>query len=206
MQPTTIFFVRHGEVYNQKDILYARLPRYKLSEKGRQEVQLTAKFLRRESIDVIYSSPMLRARQTAQIIREFHPDAPLHLSKYLNEIRTSYQGATREVLNSIDWDFYDHRLSDDDETREQILERLQQQLRLTLRRHAGGKVVWVAHGDLVIVFTLWGKGMPLGALRDFKGSNYIGHGSVTRFVFDAAHELPLSVAYFDPAKRVSGDP
>ncbi len=203
MQPTTIYFVRHGEVLDRKSIVYARLPRFRLSERGLKEAEITAQFLKRERIGVIYSSPMLRARQTAQIIGSYHPDAPLHRSTYLNEIKTGYQGVTRAEMQKIDWDFYGKPLSADDETREQILARLQQQLRLTLRRHAGQKVVWVAHGDLVIIFTLWGRGQPLTELQQFKGANYIGHASVTKFVFDAAHTLPISVEYFDPPKEAS---
>jgi len=193
--------VRHGEVHNPKDIVYVRLPRFRLSEKGRREAEITARFLKREPISVIYCSPMLRARQTAQIIGAYHPQAPIHIAKYLNEIQTAYQGTSRDEVSKIDWNFYDNRLQESDETREQVLARVQKQLRLTLRRHAGQKVVWVAHGDLVIMTTLWAKGMPLSALQNFKGANYIGHGSITKFVFDGEHELPVSVEYFDPPKE-----
>ena len=90
-------------------------------------------------------------RQTAQIIGAYHPQAPIHIAKYLNEIQTAYQGTSRDEVSKIDWNFYDNRLQESDETREQVLARVQKQLRLTLRRHAGQKVVWVAHGDLVIM-------------------------------------------------------
>lgn len=200
MKPTTIFFVRHGEVHNPKDIVYLRSPRFRLSEKGRQEAKTTAKFLKREPISVIYSSPMLRARQTARIIQNYHPNAPIRISKYLNELLSGYQGVPRAEMLKIDWNFYDHRLRAEDETREAVLERLQKQLKRTLRHHAGESVVWVAHGDLVIIMTLWGREQPLSALQNFKGASYIGHGSVTKFVFEPGRELPVSVEYFDPNK------
>ena len=77
----------------------------------------------------------------------------------------------------------------------------QQQARLTLRRHAGESVVWVAHGDVVIIATLWGRGMPLTELSNYKGANYIGHASVTKFVFEPGRDLPVSVEYVDPNKE-----
>ena len=199
MKPTTLFFLRHGEVHNPQDIVYARLPRFRLSERGRQEAETTAKFLRRERLSAIYASPMLRARQTARIVRAHHPAAPLHISKHLLEIKTSYQGAPRSEMIKIDWDFYNHR-KPGDESLADILARLQTQLQVTLKRHPGEKVMWVAHGDPVIIFTLWGQGRPLSEVRNFKGSSYIGHASVTKFVFESGRALPLSVEYFDPNK------
>ncbi len=200
MKPTTILFIRHGEVHNPKDIVYLRSPRFRLSERGRQEVVTTAKFLRHEPISTIYCSPMLRARQTAKIIQNYHPNARIRISKYLNELRSSYQGVPRAEMERIGWNFYDNRRRGDDETREDLLARLQKQLRLTLRRHPGETVAWIAHGDLIIIMTLWGKGLPLTSLQNFKGANYIGHGSVTKFVVEPGCELPVSVEYFDPNK------
>ncbi len=43
---TTIFLIRHGEVDNPEDIIYGRLPNYRLSEKGEIQVKKTAEFLR----------------------------------------------------------------------------------------------------------------------------------------------------------------
>ena len=165
MKPTTVFFVRHGEVYNPKDIVYLRTPRFRLSERGRQEVETTALVLR---------------------------------PKYINELRSSFQGVPRAEMNALSWNFYDNRKHPDDESREDVLARVQQQIRLTLRRNAGEAVVWVAHGDIVIITTLWGRGQPLSALSNFKGANYIAHASVTKFVFEPGQALPLSVDYFDP--------
>ena len=198
MKPTTIFFVRHGEVHNPKDIVYLRTPRFRLSERGRQEVETTALFLRHEPIRMVYSSPMLRARQTAATIQNYHPTAPLRISKYINELQSSWQGVSRAEMDALSWNFYDNRRHPDDESREDVLARVQQQLRLTLRRHSGESVVWVAHGDIVIIATLWGRGLPLSALSNYKGANYIAHASVTKFVFEHGHEVPLSVEYFNP--------
>ena len=101
-------------------------------------------------------------------------------------------------MNALSWNFYDNRKQPDDESREDVLARVQRQVRLTLRRNAGEAVVWVAHGDIVIIATLWGKGQPLSALSNYKGANYIAHASVTKFVFEPGQELPVSVDYFDP--------
>jgi broad specificity phosphatase PhoE len=202
MKQTTLYFVRHGEVYNPKDILYARLPRFRLSERGVQEAETTAKYLKPRPITTLYSSPMLRARQTAKIIQNYHPAAPLHISRRLIEVKTSYQGEPRAVMQEIGWDFYDNRRQPDDETREDILARMLKELAVTRAKHAGQEVVWVAHGDPVIILTLWGKGRPLTDLANYKGHTYIGHGSVTTFTFEPGQALPVNVEYTSPNGNV----
>ncbi len=60
-------FLRHGEVENKKDIFYGDLAGYQLSNKGHHQAQSAAKFIFNNfDIKYIYSSPLLRARQTAE--------------------------------------------------------------------------------------------------------------------------------------------
>ena len=64
-------FLRHGEVQNKKDIFYANLPGFYLSTKGRTQAQEAADKIKKYfSIDNIVSSPLLRARQTAEIVAD----------------------------------------------------------------------------------------------------------------------------------------
>tara|TARA_Y100001970_G_scaffold98741_1_gene124176 strand:+ start:1198 stop:1731 length:534 start_codon:yes stop_codon:yes gene_type:complete len=62
-------FIRHGEVENPKDIYYVDVPGYKLSNKGKKQAEETGEYLRSHNLNYeIISSPLLRARQTAEII------------------------------------------------------------------------------------------------------------------------------------------
>ena len=62
-------FLRHGEVQNDKDVFYANLPGFYLSEKGElQAKDASIKIKKLFNIKKIISSPLLRARQTADII------------------------------------------------------------------------------------------------------------------------------------------
>ena len=68
---TQIFLIRHGSVDNPDDISYGRLP-IPLSKKGREELLSLAGVLKSHSIkfDHLYTSPLVRAKQTAQIIAD----------------------------------------------------------------------------------------------------------------------------------------
>ena len=65
-----VYFVRHGETkYN---VLQAHQPEdAELSELGIKQAEILAKRFSKIPIDIIYSSPMKRARQTAEIINRY---------------------------------------------------------------------------------------------------------------------------------------
>jgi broad specificity phosphatase PhoE len=195
---TTILLVRHTQVHNPKQFVYFRTPRMRLSPQGLVQAETTARFLRRESLAAIYSSPMLRARQTAQILQKFHPTVPIHQSAFLNEVRSSYQGASYAELEKMRWAFYDHRKSEKDERREDILARFMRQLDLTMRRHSGEQVVWVSHGDPILLMTLWAEGLPLEEINRRRRTHYISHGSVTKLKIDNRTRLPIGIRIFEP--------
>jgi isoleucyl-tRNA synthetase len=65
------FVVRHGNSQNIIDDLHSSYPEIKklpLTEKGIKEVEVVAKNLKKEKIDIIISSDILRTKQTAEII------------------------------------------------------------------------------------------------------------------------------------------
>ena len=62
-------FLRHGEVKNPKDILYYNIPGYELSKLGKSQAEHSADVLSKNfKIEQIISSPLLRARQTSEIV------------------------------------------------------------------------------------------------------------------------------------------
>jgi len=62
-------FIRHGEVQNPSEINYSDIPGFSLSEKGSQQAEQAGNYLKSIGKDLdIISSPILRARQTAEII------------------------------------------------------------------------------------------------------------------------------------------
>ncbi len=61
--------VRHGESYsNRLNIVSQDVDKYPLTERGREQARRAAVEIKKLHIDHIYSSPILRARETAEII------------------------------------------------------------------------------------------------------------------------------------------
>ena len=65
----SIIFLRHGQALNNTErILAGRTPGVPLTEKGIDQAEKAAKFLEDMNISAIYSSPIERAKDTANIV------------------------------------------------------------------------------------------------------------------------------------------
>jgi broad specificity phosphatase PhoE len=80
-----LYFVRHGESEaNTRRVISNRESQYGLTEAGKQQALVLANRLKDVPLTAIYSSPILRARETAEILsREFH--LPYQITAALRE-------------------------------------------------------------------------------------------------------------------------
>lgn len=189
---TTIYFVRHGDVHNPENIWYGRLPRYRLSKKGRKQIEQTANFLLPQNIDFIYTSPLLRARQTAQIISE-KMHLPIHLSKKLLETHSSLQGQSFTYLHSIQFDVYASSTNKIvGETLDELGDRMRSFIKDIVRKHAGKKVLAVSHGDPIMAVNVLANNLPINNSTMHDRTNYVTHGEVVIITYDA--DSPIKIA------------
>jgi broad specificity phosphatase PhoE len=160
---TRILFVRHGFVHNPKGVIYGRMPRYGLSKQGRIDVDRTARWLAMVPVAAIYTSPLLRARQTAAMIGAHHPQARIRRDADLVEVRTSWQGESfKAAQESVkDFTYYNPPKGPDDETIQDVFERMDRVLRMAARRHPGQTVVCVSHGDPIKILGVSYSGKEL---------------------------------------------
>jgi len=175
------------------------MPRFGLSELGRREAENTASVLAKEPVAAIYSSPQLRARQTARALAAYHPELKVQTSISIAEVVTGWQGRPYTELHAIDFDFYSSPLPGEYETVEHIWDRVRLFVERVRRRHEGRTVVAVTHGDIVFVARAGYLGMPI-EVTSIRGRHiYPGHASLTRLTFCLPQETyPKRVEYFDP--------
>lgn len=63
---TVVHLLRHGKVHNPDNILYGRLPGYRLAASGRAMAEGVAEYLRDADIAYLAASSLQRAQETAQ--------------------------------------------------------------------------------------------------------------------------------------------
>lgn len=90
---TVVHLVRHGEVHNPGGVLYGRLPGFHLSEDGRLMAKAAARRLAGRDIVAIFSSPLDRARETAEPLAELF-DLPVEVNEGLVEPWNYFEGMT----------------------------------------------------------------------------------------------------------------
>lgn len=191
---TTILLVRHADVHNPNRLFYGRLPRFRISELGKRQAAFLAEQLADRPIAAFYTSPMLRARQTAKILAERHPDAPLHEDRRLIEVRTGWMGSVETLIPPV-INLYEPPHTPDDETIEEVWARVRALIGQLVRRHRGQTVVCVSHGDPVVIAHAGYTGLPL-ALASIRGGFYPQKCSTTELVFEGDADTPR-VTYRD---------
>jgi broad specificity phosphatase PhoE len=199
-EKTTILFVRHADVHNPNDVIYGRLPRFRISTLGEQQAARLASYLSREPLAAIYTSPQLRARQTARYVSAYHPEVPVSVSSLLAEVKTGWQGTPNSKAGPNP-DFYADRKLHDDETTEQIADRLRRFVRRVVRRHQGKTVVAVSHGDPIVIVRLLALGREV-SFASMREGIYPAKTSVVRLTLDST-EMPCEVAYISPEQQLA---
>lgn len=206
---STVWLARHSEVHNPERVYYGRLPRMRLSAEGRRQAEALAEFFGARPLVAVYSSPLLRARKVAQAVQARHPALPLRIAHDLNEVRTSWQGSPHTALDGIGWEIYADHGRPVHETMDAILQRMRRWLSRVARRHPGGEVLGVTHGDPLLVLLAGLRGLPLtgvDTLRQAAGLGaYAPVATVARIGLDAAgeaREIAVLVPPYEQAIRL----
>jgi broad specificity phosphatase PhoE len=182
---TTIYLVRHGEVNNPDGIIYGRLSNFGLTQNGKNQSEKTAEFLADKHIDAIYSSPLKRTKQTAEILQKKLDIPEIYYSDQILEVRTSYEGGKFSKLDKLQSEVYLKPLDPSDETLEQIAQRMMIFLHGVINKNEGKHVVIVTHGDPIMALKAKIKhGNKPIEFVSFKTDNYIQHAEIYEIISD----------------------
>ncbi len=178
-----LILVRHGETEeNKRGILQGHLPG-KLSPLGLEQTKKLALRLKDEKIDVIYSSDLARASDTAKEIAKFHPNAKL---LFVQELREKNQGSlTGKLIKEIDWS-----KPRDTEKKEAMLERAKKILRDVYKKHKDQTVLFVSHGGLIRVLTTILMNKPIEYRKELEEPMNTGV-SIFELMEDNNHKIVL---------------
>ncbi len=178
-----VHFVRHAEYENPLGVLPGRLP-MPLSEHGRTQADKLKQYFASRKIDRIYSSAVLRCRQTSQIIA--NGKIPIQFDPRLLETFSAYQGF--KPLAEGEWQEYAHV----DELGGETLS--DQQARMVsffeeLKSKNFQEVIVCSHGDPLYTLFLHIKNHPLPAnhaeLMNQPGFEYQNKATVRTLRIDA---------------------
>lgn len=91
MSTTRVHLLRHGKVHNPDDILYGRLPGYRLAGSGRAMATEAARFLGHGDIAYLAASSLQRAQETAAPLAQL-TGLPVHTDDRIIEAANDFEG------------------------------------------------------------------------------------------------------------------
>jgi len=179
----TVFLVRHGEVENPDRVVYADMPGFGLSRRGKAEAAAAAELLAGSSVAAIYSSPLQRAQETAAAIARAC-EVPVTTREDLTEwlVARRWKGVTWEDLPTAfpgELEAYLEHPTDlpfAEESIPDLGERVASAARQLASAHPGEHIVLVSHQDPIQAGRLVLRGLPLTELH----LNRPGHCDVLR--------------------------
>lgn len=178
-----IYIVRHGETdYNFQGICQGQKCNIGLNEKGKKQAEELSVKLKDKGIEAIYSSPLLRAIETANIIGKH-----LNLEVKINEnlIEGNFGIAEGKTMEEVrDLGIYLQWISSDrqydsvsypgGETKRQIIKRIHKSLHEICSKEKSEKILLVTHSAIARLIN-WQAGKYIHGLPN---------GSVYEFIYD----------------------
>ena len=167
---TTIFLARHGESdWNVEKRFQGHSDR-PLTKRGREQAHALADLVGSEKIDAVYTSPLSRARETAEIVAARAGLKAVALPE-LREVDTgSWSGLSRaDVEARFPEGFARWRSGgsgwEDGESYEEMAERVIGALRKIAEDHPDGRVLVISHGGPIRAIHAAAEGL---AIKDYR--------------------------------------
>ncbi|MEK7212000.1 MAG: class I tRNA ligase family protein, partial [Patescibacteria group bacterium] len=195
---TRVIFVRHGEAEGNangvNDDGSADFVN-KLTGRGRAQVEKTATALKEMGVKCIFSSPVLRAKQTAEIISSAL-DLEINFDERLRELGLGpYSGRPvseyAKARFSMEAWIKDGKTVPQTESYEELKKRTSEFLRELVQTHIGETIAVVSHGDPIALMATFGDGR-------LWSDDYPAPGGIMQIMLDTAGRQSNELARFHP--------
>jgi broad specificity phosphatase PhoE len=170
---TTIFLARHGESdWNVEKRFQGHRDR-PLTERGREQAHALADLVGAEKINAVYTSPLSRARETAEIVAARVGLKVVALPE-LREVDTgSWSGLSRADVEARFPEGFAHWSSggsawENGESYDEMAERVIGALRKIAEDHPDGRVLVVSHGGPIRAIHAAAEGLAIQDYRRLK--------------------------------------
>ncbi len=192
---TTIYLVRHGEYENPHYRFPGRLPGYPLSETGKAQVNRLARSLSAIPFASVYSSPLLRTSQTADLLAGM-AGSEVTYRDCLLEVRTNLDGESMlrfdETAGELPY-FPEHHARGAESVPE-LAARVHGCLEAIREANEGKNVLVVTHGDAIRFGLVRYLGLPLTFAEGRKIATPLAGGYRLEFEAGTVSYYPIVVS------------
>lgn len=168
---TRIIITRHGETeWNREGRAQGRTD-IPLNENGLEQARRLARRLKDEQIDVIYSSPLSRAIETARAVKEFHPEALIVEDEDLVEISMGMSEGTRLDGEWKEELLFDAPVRPEGESPKQVMERSVRAIDRIVLENPGKSVLIVCHAGVKRMLAMHLRDHTWDEIKDVRFGN-----------------------------------
>jgi broad specificity phosphatase PhoE len=169
--------MRHGETaWNRQGRVMGRNP-VELDEPGRAQVAAAVDLVRTLKPELIVTSPLVRARQSAEIVADRLGGVPILEEPLIAEVQYGrWEGMTyHELITDADYLSYREEPikspTPGGETIPEVQARGVEAVSRVLKQNEGGRVLFVSHGDIIRTVLCHFIGMELRHFRRIRVDN-----------------------------------
>lgn len=197
---TLFALVRHGNTaWNSEGRIQGRTD-VPLDALGREQARRAAAALAAEPWEALYTSPLVRARESAAIIGSPHGLVPTVWPDLQERAYGTLEGLTADEIERLYPDRADRESLPGVEAFSDLQERAVRTFTTLAHRHPGGKVLVVAHGGLLNAFFFHLSGGRVGS-----GITRLANGSISRVHYaPGAGWAIVELNQIPPAARQAG--
>lgn len=198
-----MYLVRHGATTNNlavPPLLQGRGVDLELSDAGRQQAACAAELLSGQHLAAVYSSPLIRARETAEIIAAPH-GLEVQLVHAVVEVDVGqWEGRSWKEISQTEPEPYRRFIADSanygylgGESMNQVRDRCVPALQALMQQHLGAEIAVSAHNVVNRVYVASLLGVPISRAREINQDNC--GVNVIRYRRDEAKVLSLNSTF-----------
>ncbi len=158
-----IFVIRHGETVENSQRICQGQTEGTLTSNGLAQAQAVAKQLSQFKLQAIYTSPLKRARITAEIVQKYQSEAPISELKHLME-RGMGEMEGKKFPDNFD---YTAPIKDA-ESLTDMFNRVVESLKYIAQNHPNHQVAIVTHGITIRMIKCYIQNIPLDKLNEIE--------------------------------------
>ena len=202
---TTVYLVRHGETNGNLEQRFQGTKDYPLNAQGSRQGELLGSALREYPIDIIYTSPLSRAYETARLVAKHHPGVKVIPQKGLEEIHAGVIEGEKladlpvkypEVFQTMLGSPVDLAYPGGENTR-QVYDRVAKTMEDIVAQNKNKTIVVVSHGFAIQTYLHYASGKPFKEMQRYIVTNT----SITKFVY--GEDLTPQLIYADKHDHLS---
>lgn len=174
---TKIFLIRHAECIGNVEMKLAGRTDFELTDKGVIQAEKIANCMKEKDLDIIYSSPLKRAKVTAEYIANYSNIKNINISSNLIEIDYG-------VCDGVSWQEIDEKYPyirknwkeiynypigiPNQESFEELQSRMAKEIKHIIEMHKGKTICIVSHGIAISSFLSYLYNMKFTEINKLK--------------------------------------